>query len=310
MGCSDLSALDLRTIARALGGEISGRQVVAPGPGHSRIDRSMAVRLSHQSPTGWIVHSYVGDRFDVCRDYVAAKLGLGPDTWKRHPPQPGRSQITLYNVQDDLPDRSVRMARATALWNEASDARGTIVETYLASRGLQLNLVDNVNEVIRYHPRCPWRDETENRTIFVPAMIAAMRSIGGDALQAVHRTRLTPGGAKVDRRMLGIAAGTAIKLDPDDTVTMGLAIGEGIETVLAARVLDFMPAWAVASAGAIASFPVLPGIKCLTLLAENDTTNATAIEVCARRWHEAGREVIVVEPKSGSDLNDAMRGAA
>jgi hypothetical protein len=33
--------LDLRSIARALGGEISGNQVLAPGPGHGPRDRSL-----------------------------------------------------------------------------------------------------------------------------------------------------------------------------------------------------------------------------------------------------------------------------
>ncbi len=46
-------SLDLRTIARALGGEVQGRQVLAPGPNHGRSDRSLSVRISHQSPTGY-----------------------------------------------------------------------------------------------------------------------------------------------------------------------------------------------------------------------------------------------------------------
>jgi len=91
---------------------------------------------------------------------------------------------------------------------------------------------------------------------------------------------------------------------------MGLAVGEGIETVLAARALGFQPAWAVASAGAIAVFPVLPGIEALTILAERDDANANAIETCAGRWHEAGAEVLIIEPKAGNDINDAIRGAA
>ena len=34
---------DLRELARLLGGDVSGSQVLAPGPGHSRSDRSMSV---------------------------------------------------------------------------------------------------------------------------------------------------------------------------------------------------------------------------------------------------------------------------
>ena len=37
--------LDLRSIACALGGEISGRQILAPGPGHRPQDRSLSIRI-------------------------------------------------------------------------------------------------------------------------------------------------------------------------------------------------------------------------------------------------------------------------
>jgi putative DNA primase/helicase len=43
---------DLRTIARTLGGEVVGRQVLAPGPGHSSKDRSLSVTVSATAPDG------------------------------------------------------------------------------------------------------------------------------------------------------------------------------------------------------------------------------------------------------------------
>ncbi len=280
-GGAAVTALTLRTVAQRLGGEVQGRQVLAPGPGHSLGDRSLSVRLSHQSPTGFIVHSHSGDDFRVSRDYVSAKLGLGLDAWQTR-------RTTLYNIQDRLearsgsnlvnniyevdPDRAARIARAVTIWNEAGDAHGTVVETYLQSRGLDL---PDGSDVLRFHPRCPWRDEDRSETIRIPAMVACMRAI-----------------------------------DADDAVTMGLTIGEGTETVLAARQLGFRPAWALGSAGAIAKLPILGGIEALTILAERDDANARAVEACARRWHAAGREVIVVEPKSGNDINDAIQGAA
>jgi putative DNA primase/helicase len=62
--------------------------------------------------------------------------------------------------------------------------------------------------------------------------------------------------------------------------------------------------------GAIAAFPILPGIESLTLLAENDEASARAVEACAKRWDGAGREVFINRPIDGKDLNDAIRGAA
>src|SRR5207253_852128 len=108
------------------------------------------------------------------------------------------------------------------------------------------------------------------------------------------------------------AAGAVVKLDSDDAVTFGVTIGEGIETCLAARQIGFRPIWAVGSAGAIATFPVLPGVDALTILAEADDrgANARAVEACAARWHAAGREVLLVTPLFGGDVNDALRAIA
>jgi len=300
--------LDLRTIARALGGEITAGKVIAPAPGHSPRDRSLWVIPSWQAPDGFRVHCFSPkDDWRQARDYVRGRLGL--PTWQASPQDGplGRRSNQRANLPLENSHPAARTARATAIWDEAGDAHGTVVERYLTSRDLEL---PPGSDVLRYHPRCPWGDNVLDRTIFVPAMVAAMRQVEGDAITGIHRTRLTPEGVKVDRKMLGQASGSAIKIDPDDAVTMGLAIGEGIETVLAGSALGFQPAWAVASAGAIATFPVLPGVECLTLLAENDPTNARAVDTCARRWHAAAREVIVVESRIGSDLNDAIRGAA
>ncbi len=145
-------------------------------------------------------------------------------------------------------------------------------------------------------------------------MVAAMRDIRTDEIVAVQRTRLdlveregALVGAKRDRRMLGAASGAAIKLDADDTVLGGLHVSEGLETAMTARQLGLRPTWALGSAGAIAAFPVLPGVECLTILAEHDDANAKATHACAARWHAAGREVLINQPVRGKDLNDSWR---
>ena len=298
-----MSALSLRDIARATNGQIVGRQVLAAGPNHRPGDESLSITLSPQSPNGILVHSFAGDDWKLCRDYVADKLGFGSDAWRR----PGRERLPPQSVSSttDEDDRRKRMVRAVEIWSEAKDPRGTSVERYLAGRGL--NLPDS-SDALRFHPRCPWQGP-DGKLIRVPAMVAAMRSVAGDSITGIHRTRLTETGEKVDRRMLGIAAAAAVKLDADDTVTHGLAIGEGVESCLAARQLGFRPVWALASAGGIAGFPVLNGVEALTLLGENDPTSDRAITQCAERWHAAKREVTVVTPNFGSDLNDVVRAA-
>jgi hypothetical protein len=69
-----MTALDLRAIARALGGEVSGRRVLAPGPQHSPKDRSLCVSLAPATPSGFLVHSFAGD--DPIRCSAANGAGL------------------------------------------------------------------------------------------------------------------------------------------------------------------------------------------------------------------------------------------
>jgi RecA-family ATPase len=68
--------LDLRTLQRAIGGEISGGNLLCPGPGHSGADRSLSIKLDSNAPDGFLTHSFAGDDPIVCRDYVRAKAGL------------------------------------------------------------------------------------------------------------------------------------------------------------------------------------------------------------------------------------------
>lgn len=63
-------------LAQALGGEVSGNQVLAPGPGHSPRDRSLSIRLDTAAPDGMVVYSFAGDDPLACKDYVRDRAGL------------------------------------------------------------------------------------------------------------------------------------------------------------------------------------------------------------------------------------------
>jgi hypothetical protein len=123
------------------------------------------------------------------------------------------------------------------------------------------------------------------------------------------RERHRRGGDKIGRMVLGPKDGAAVKLSPNDSVTMGLTIAEGVETALSGIQLGWRPAWSVSDAAGIAKFPVLPGVEALTILVDNDesgTGQRRAIE-CSDRWTKAGREVLRVIPRrSGDDLNDIV----
>ena len=104
-----------------------------------------------------------------------------------------------------------------------------------------------------------------------------------------------------------------IRLSPDDEVLTGLHIAEGLETALSAMMMDFRPMWATGSAGTMAKFPVLDGIECLTIFADNDSEKQIQAgkqrSRAAQRWRAARREVLVFEPLEPGDLNDIVRRA-
>jgi putative DNA primase/helicase len=299
--------LDPRTVARALGGTASGRRVMAPGPGHSRADRSLSIILEPTAPDGFGCHSFADDDWRVCRDYVRRALGLG--AWEPRRSAPRRQPRAVARGDDGAGER---IAAALRIWREARDPRGTLAEHYLMTSRNKLLLGDDVaGDVIRYHPRLWFAGG------YVGGMVALHRDIHTDEPCGIHRTFLDAAGRKLDRKMLGRARGAAVKLDTDASVSLGLHIGEGIETCLAARLFGFRPVWALGSAGnttgrittGIAAFPVLSGIEVLSILGETDDrgTNARAAQACAERWERAGREAYWIDPQTFGDMNDVWR---
>jgi len=88
------------------------------------------------------------------------------------------------------------------------------------------------HSTIRFHPDCPFGEERH------PAMVCLVRGIVSNKPQAIHRTALSPDGiaikrsGKTFRMCLAPVSGGAIKIDPDENVTMGLCIGEGSRRAL------------------------------------------------------------------------------
>lgn len=292
--------LDPRQVARALNGEVTGSvSVNASGPGHSTRDRSLSIKIDARAPDGFIVFSHAGDNPIMCRDYVRQRLGL-PALESCH----YRDRQTPLAVTSSQSAEGESVKWALALWDQCVDPRRTLVEKYLASRGLELD-PEIAGSVVRFHVALRVDGGT------TAGMVALFRDIQTDAPCGIHRTFLDKDGRKVGRKMLGRAHAATIKLDDDTNVHHGLTIGEGIETCLAGRIAGFRPTWALGSAGAIGRFPVLAGIDCLTILGETDDdgANARAMKACARCWIAAGREVLAVTPKGRGDLNDVLREA-
>jgi hypothetical protein len=199
--------------------------------------------------------------------------------------------------------------RALKIWDDASEINGTPAEQYLRRRGLEL---PDDDRALRFYSPCPFGGTT------YPALIALFRDVRTDEPKAIHRIALAPGGILIGKRMLGRVGGCAVKLDADADVEHGLAVGEGVETMLAARMRGFRPAWALGSAGTLKTFPVLAGIGALTILVDNDEADHNgrragpdAAAECSARWTAAGREVRRIMPRrQGADMADLAEAPA
>jgi hypothetical protein len=90
-----------------------------------------------------------------------------------------------------------------------------------------------------------------------------------------------------------------------------LAVGEGIETVLAAVQLGHAspPAWATSVANNLTRLPVIPQVKRLTIVADNDPSK-TGEQAATKLYHtynRAGRDAVIKRTRTVKDFNDLLR---
>jgi putative DNA primase/helicase len=278
----------LHQLAKQLGGDVAGRDILMPGPGHSIKDRSLAVRFNDD---GFTVHSHANDDWADCKDHVKALLG-------------GNAPASLVGGFY-APDMD-KQKQALSIWADSKPWQGSLVETYLAGRGVALPADC---EDVRFNPACPMAGQR------VPAMVALIRSVSTLEPLAIHRTHLAPNGTKgaLDRMMLAPVGDGVVMLSPDYEVTTCLGIGEGIETTLSLRACSeygLGPVWATLTAGNMAKFKPMAGTMSLFVGVDNDEKGAgeRAAHTCAQAWVEHGGIVTLLTPKTfKTDLNDIIQ---
>lgn len=243
------------------------------------------------------------------RSFIEAVELLTGEKWPRR------------EITDQAPrapsDGSDNAAVAGRIWRASLPIAGTVAERYLEVRGIDLGQLLDIDDGLRYRPACPFGEGTAN------CLVALVRDVVTDAPMAIMRTALDADARKLDRKALGPKRGGAIKLWSDASVTTGLVIGEGLETVAAAATRIghngtlLQPAWALIDAGNLAGFPVLPGIEALTILVDNDPVDPKtgkrpgqyAADDCTERWLAAGCDVEQLVPdRVGTDFNDIAHG--
>lgn len=97
---------------------MSGGQFIAPGPGHSRADRSLSVEIDPAAPDRFRSNSFAGDDWRYCREYVRRALGLNA----REPQQKRWMPRRAPRTPAPLADTDERIALVKRLWIEGHAA--------------------------------------------------------------------------------------------------------------------------------------------------------------------------------------------
>jgi len=228
-------------------------------------------------------------------------FGCGAHGWVEEDLGLDSAALAACTPQDD----GQTLARGLKLWDESEPIARTLAARYLTDiRKLDLTvLTNNIDAVLRFHSRCPFGANGARH----PCLLALFRDVESDAPAGIHRIGLTPNAEKIKRLTLGRWANPrAIKLWP---LTHKLSIGEGVETVLAAVRCGAItpPAWAMGPKADIAKFPVLPGIKAITVLVDRgDPAALDGAEACAARYVAAGIPARWLRTVRVKDFNDLV----
>lgn len=204
-------------------------------------------------------------------------------------------------ARPDTAQNEQRSEWARRIWQETLSAKGTLVERYLQSRGITLNVPAD----IRFHPGLKHTPSGQ----YFPAMACAVRDVQGN-IQAIHRTFLDLDGAKlrheISKMSLGPIRGCAIQLAVPGKV---LGLAEGVETALSAMQMSELPVWCAVSAGNMREVLLPDPVREVVIFGDNGQAGEKAANDTAAILHQEGRTVRIAYPPEGyGDFNDLLKG--
>jgi putative DNA primase/helicase len=278
-------------IAQALGGRKTGAAWMARCPAHDDRTPSLSIRDTDDGKV--LVCCHAG-----CAQEQVFSILRSRGLWTSNGPQWHPKQRPSVQHKPDQDD-TTRTEIALAIWQATTPAANTVVETYLASRGLHLPQVST----LRFHAGL----KHPSGGIW-PVMVALVTNgVDGSPL-AIHRTFLAPDGlgkapVEPQKMMRGTCRGGAVRLADVADVLM---VGEGIETCLAAMKATGNPAWAALSTSGLRTLDLPGNIFDVIVLADGDEAGEAAARDCAWRWKREGRRVRIARPPRGMDFNDML----
>lgn len=195
-----------------------------------------------------------------------------------------------------------------AIWNASHPLNGLdAASKYLRHRGLDM---PQMPKLLRFHPRLRYVHD-DKATTYHPALVA--RFVSPDATAStVQMIYLTDDGQKADvpnpKKFAPVKfpMGGAVRLCPS-AETMGIA--EGIETAMAAMILNDMPVWAALTAGAMVKWEPPQTARNIIVYADADrsfTGQASAYALAHRLKTEGYHVDVHVPAELDIDWNDVL----
>ena len=246
--------------------------------------------------------SIVFDGFNVVMDLYRRANGSGCTI-------ASNSALVVAEIRNEpVDEQGINRRRSTIrhLWKSAlpaNHAKSEPLRRYLLNRGLS-EVLDNIPATIRFHPALEYRHQQSDGAWLsmghFPAMVAVVQAPDSRGIN-IHRTYLTEDGKKaaipdpdgpgtllaskklMPSAVAGESKGAAIRLHaPRDRV---MAVGEGIETMLAVHSSTGLPAWSCISAHGLATVEIPMDVRELTICADHDAngTGYNAAQTLAQR---------------------------
>lgn len=265
--------------ARGIGGD--ALELIAHAKGYRRGD---AIRWAE----GWLGRDFSGEA-------------------SSHP----KAAAKAAHVQDS--DKAATLApKWLAFWNRCVEITdGSPPDRYLTGR-----VCARPSNDVRWNPET-WHPHEQRA---MPAIVSLITDIATCEPISLHFTFIAPDGsgkAEIERPRLYLPghrkSGGIVRLHADDEVTLGIIVGEGLETCLT-YALAHAPVWACLDAGNLAAFPVLRGIEGITILVDRDPAGEHAFATLRGRYRDAGfthaLDIIrIAAPEEGQDVNDMVAAA-
>jgi putative DNA primase/helicase len=282
-------------LAKALGGRKTGGAWTARCPAHDDRNPSLTISTGNQGKV--LVHCHAG--CDQAQLIAALRSrGLWPIDDRRQGRFAWQEPRLAVDAPPD-PNDAKRREGALRLWEESVPPTGTLAETYLLSRGLNLPLPPTIrfHAGLKHPTGANW-----------PAMVGLVTHGTGNAPLAIHRTFLARDGSSKApivpaKMMLGPCRGGAARLGVPGDILM---VGEGIETCLAAMQATGNLAWAALSTSGLRALDLPCTTRKVIVLADGDDAGEAAARECAWRWTREGRRVRIARPPRGMDFNDVL----